>query len=231
MNQFSRTEMVLGTASTEKLNKSSVLVFGLGGVGSYVVESLARSGVGRIGIVDNDTVNESNINRQIIALHSTVGRAKTDVVEERIHDINPACTVDKYTMFYLPENASKINLADYDYIVDAIDTVSSKIEIAETSFKKGYRLISCMGTGNKTDPLKLKISDIFDTSVCPLCRVMRRELKKRDVSRLCVLWSDEEPVKVIEEESSERVPGSTSFVPSVAGLIISSKVIKDLLEV
>ena len=224
--QFSRTEMVLGSYSIEKLRNSSVIIFGLGGVGSYIAEAVARSGVGTIALVDSDTVAVSNLNRQLCALHSTIGLRKTDVVEKRILDINPDCRVIKYSFFYLPEESNRINLADFDYIADAIDTVSAKIELAIKASELGIPIISCMGTGNKTDPSLFRISDISKTSVCPLCRVMRYELRKRGVSHLNVVWSPEEPVKT--DNNSGRVPGSLPFVPGAAGLVAASKIIKDI---
>ena len=227
--QFNRSEMVLGTGSTAKLNNSSVIIFGLGGVGSYVAEALARAGIGKITIVDNDIVSESNINRQLCALHSTVGKAITDVVAERINDINPDCQITKINDFYLPENSSWFAPETYDYVIDAIDTVSAKLDIIEKCFGKGIKIISCMGTGNKIDPTKFRVSDIYSTSVCPLCRAMRAELKKRGVEELNVVWSDEYPIKPNENlTDNKRVPGSVSFVPGCAGLIAASKVINDL---
>lgn len=205
-----------------------VILFGLGGVGSYTAEALARAGIGNITIVDGDRVSESNINRQLCALHSTVGEYKTDVVEKRIKDINPLCNVVKITGFYIPGQSDDIDLTCYDYVVDAIDNVSAKLQIAEICFVNGVKLISCMGTGNKLDASLFRISDIYETLVCPLCRVMRRELKKRGINSLTVLWSPEEP-KVNPEASGMRIPGSVPFVPGCAGLQIAGKVILDLI--
>ena len=224
--QFSRSERIFGADSTEILAKKRIAVFGLGGVGGYVAEALARMGVGALDIIDNDTVNITNINRQIIALHSTIGQKKTDVFQKRILDINPACTVTKHDMFYLPENAEDIDFSAYDYVADAIDTVSAKIDIAVRCTSLGVPVISSMGTGNKKDPAMLKVTDIYSTKVCPLARVMRRELKKRDVHSLKVVYSEEIPT----ETSGERAPASTPFVPPAAGLIIASEIIKDILS-
>lgn len=230
--QFSRTEMLLGGEALAKLENARVAVFGVGGVGSYAVEALARAGVGALDLIDSDNVAESNINRQIIALHSTVGRPKVDVAAERVHDINPDCKVTCLSTFVLPENMEQFDLAAYDYIVDAIDTVSAKIALAVTGEQLGVPVISSMGTGNKLDPTKFAVTDIYKTSVCPLARVMRTELKKRGVKKLKVLYSTEEPVKVAvkSEEHRRAVPASISFVPSVAGLIIAGEVIKDLIK-
>ena len=226
LNQFSRSELIFGKRAAEVLSNARIAVFGLGGVGGYVVEALARMGVGALDIVDNDTINITNINRQIIALHSTLGQKKTDVFEKRILDINPNCTVTKHDMFYLPENAEDIDLSVYGYVVDAIDTVSAKIDIALRCASLGVPIISSMGTGNKKDPTMLKVSDIYSTKVCPLARVMRRELKKRDVPALKVVYSEEIPTI----DGEERTPGSTPFVPPACGLIIASEVIKDILS-
>ena len=224
--QFSRSERIYGASSTDVLSKKRIAVFGIGGVGGYVVETLARMGVGALDIIDNDTVNITNINRQIIALHSTIGQKKTDVFQKRILDINPACKVTKHDMFYLPENAEDIDLSAYDYVVDAIDTVSAKIDIAVRCTSLGVPVISSMGTGNKKDPTMLKAADIYSTKVCPLARVMRRELKKRNIPKLKVVYSEEIPTT----EDGERTPGSVAFVPSAAGLIIASEIIKDILS-
>lgn len=231
--QFSRTEMLIGNESVEKLKNSRVAVFGVGGVGGYVVEALARAGVGNITLIDNDTVSKSNINRQIIALSSTVGRLKTEVMRERILDINNEAKVDCVNKFVLPENIDEFDFSEYDYVVDAIDTVSGKLAIIEKAYGEGVPVISSMGTGNKLDPTKFEIADINKTSVCPLARVMRYELKKRGVKKLKVLYSKEEPVKPHIEEKNEKgkaVPASISFVPSAAGLIIGAEVIKDLIK-
>ena len=224
--QFSRSERIYGTSSTEVLAKKRIAVFGIGGVGGYVVEALARMGVGALDIIDNDTVNITNINRQIIALHSTVGQKKTDVFQKRIEDINPNCIVTKHDMFYLPENADDIDLSVYDYVVDAIDTVSAKIDIVQRCTSLGVPVISSMGTGGKKDPTRLRVTDIYSTKVCPLARVMRRELKKRNIPKLKVVYSEEIPTV----EGGERTPGSVAFVPPAAGLVIASEIIKDILS-
>lgn len=223
--------MILGSNSTDVLKGKNVILFGLGGVGSYTAEALARSGIGRLTIVDNDTVSVTNLNRQLCALHSTVGLPKVDVVKARILDINPDCSVTAVQKFYLPENSSEFSLESYDYIADAIDTVSAKIDLAVKSQELGIPLISCMGTGNKLDPARFTVSDIFKTSGCPLCRVMRNELKKRGVKKLNVVWSSEEPVKPLQtdENSGKRqTPASLPFVPPVAGMIMAGKIITDL---
>ncbi len=235
INPFSRTERLFGKNAMQKLAASRVAVFGAGGVGGYVLEALARSGVGAIDIIDSDEVSVTNINRQILATRSSVGRAKVDVAAERIADINPDCKVTTHKLFYLPENADMINFNSFDYIVDAIDTVTGKIAIIERAKRLGVPIISCMGTGNKTDPSALKVSDIYKTSVCPLARVMRRELKKRGVEALKVVYSEEEPVApdICADElkdNGRQPPASCAFVPSVAGLMIAGEVIKDLIK-
>ncbi|MEE1139466.1 MAG: tRNA threonylcarbamoyladenosine dehydratase [Acutalibacteraceae bacterium] len=230
-SQFLRSEMILGEKSTEILKNKSVILFGLGGVGSYTAEALARAGIGRLTIVDNDTVSVTNLNRQLCALHSTVGMPKVDVVKARILDINPQCEVTAVRKFYLPENSDEFNLESFDYIADAIDTVSAKIDLAVKSQTLGIPLIACMGTGNKLDPSRFTVSDIFKTSGCPLCRVMRNELKKRGIKKLNVVWSPEEPVKPLQtdENSGKRqTPASLPFVPPVAGMIMAGKIITDL---
>ena len=229
VNQFSRTEMLLGKGFTEKVSKKKVILFGLGGVGSYAAEALARAGIGSITLVDSDRVSLTNLNRQLCALHSTVGRYKTEVVAERILDINPSCRVECINEFYLPENSDSFGLEKYDFILDAVDTVSAKINLAVKGEEKGVPVISCMGTGNKLDPTLFRVSDIYETTFCPLCRVMRNELKKRGVSKLRVVWSPEEPMKPgePEEETNKRsLPGSAPFVPGAAGLIMAGEVIK-----
>lgn len=229
MEKFKRTELLLGTEAVNKLSNSKVIVFGVGGVGSYVCEALARGGVGEIAIVDGDTVSESNINRQLIAATSTLGMAKTEVMQKRIIDINPLCTVTPIRCFYTKDK--EVDISSYDYVVDAIDTVSSKITLIEDAERCGIPIISCMGTGNKLDPTRFEITDIYKTSVCPLARVMRRELKARGIKRLKVLYSREEPIKPQNSDNSDaRVPGSVSFVPPVAGMIIAGEVIKDLIS-
>ena len=226
---FSRTEMLLGKSAMEKLKNARVAVFGVGGVGGYVVEALARSGIGALDLIDNDTVSVSNINRQIIATQKTVGMHKVDAAEERVRDINPEITVRGYKLFYLPETADEIDFKDYDYIVDAVDTVTAKLDITEKASKLGIPVISSMGAGNKLDASMFEVSDIYKTSVCPLARVMRRELKKRGVEKLKVVYS-KEPAIAPEGAENSRIPGSVAFVPSVAGLIIAGEVIKDLIN-
>lgn len=230
--QFSRMELLLGKESMEKLKKARVAVFGVGGVGGYVVEALARGGVGALDLIDKDVVSESNINRQIIALHSTIGRLKTEVAAERVKDINPNIVVRTHNVFYLPENADAFDLSQYDYIVDAIDTVSGKIALVERACAANTPIICSMGTGNKLDPTAFEVADISKTSVCPLARVMRRELKKRGIEHVKVVYSKEEPIPSAskDEKTGKTVPGSVSFVPSVAGLIIAGAIIKDLLK-
>ena len=231
-NQFVRTGLIFGNDRMEKLYGARVIVFGIGGVGSYVVEALVRSGIGAIDIVDNDKLCESNLNRQLYALHSTLGRDKVDVAEERIHDINPDCKVTKWKTFFLPDTADLFDFSLYDYIVDCIDTVSGKLEIISRAKALKKPVISCMGAGNKVDPTKLKVADITRTSVCPLARVMRNELKKRRIKRLKVVFSTEtaiEPqIKEVSPESKKQTPGSNAFVPSAAGMIIAAEVVKDL---
>lgn len=222
--QFSRTAQLLGNENVEKLFDKHVIVFGVGGVGGYVVEALARSGVGKISIVDNDVVNESNINRQIIALHSTIGKQKVDVLKNRILDINPECQVFVYNQFFLPENSKDFDFSIYDYVVDAVDTVTAKLEIIKKSKESNVPVISSMGTGNKLNPMGFKVSDISKTKVCPLARVMRNELKKRGISKVKCVYSEENPV------IQTQTPASVAFVPSVAGLFIASEVIKDLVK-
>ncbi len=226
-DRFSRTELLLGSKALKKLAESRVAVFGVGGVGGYVVEALARCGVGNIDVIDADTVSISNINRQIIATEKTVGRAKVDVCAERIKDINPIAKVNAYRVFYLPETEDLFDFSKYDYIIDAIDTVTGKIALAVNAQKANTPIISSMGAGNKLDPTAFEVADIYKTSVCPLARVMRSELRKRGVTKLKVIYSKEPPIK---NKSGERVPGSVAFVPSVAGLIIAGEVIKDLIR-
>lgn len=222
---FSRLELLVGKDNVDKLKSKHVIVFGAGGVGGYAIEAIVRSGIGSITIVDNDTISYSNLNRQIIALQNTVGKSKVEAFKERILSINPECNVYTKQMFYLPENADDIVLEDYDYVVDAIDTITAKIELAKRCEEKSVMLISSMGTGNKLNPAMLEVSDVYKTSVCPLAKVMRRELKKRRIKHLKVVYSKELPIK-----TNERTPGSSAFVPSSAGLLIASEVIKDLLK-
>ena len=230
----SRTAMLLGAEAIETLKGARVAVFGVGGVGGYVCEALARAGVGEIDLFDHDTVSVSNINRQIIALHSTVGRPKVEVMRERIADINPSCRVRAYQAFYLPENADDYPLKGYTYIADAVDTVAAKIELAVRAARAGVPLISAMGAGNKLDPTRFAVTDLFKTSGCPLARVMRRELKARGITHLKVVFSDEprtSPVLPAEDtETGKRTPpGSLSFVPSVMGLIMAGEIVKDMI--
>ena len=225
MNEFSRTERLIGTENLEKLKDKNIIIFGLGGVGSYVAEALARCGVGRLTVVDKDVVDITNINRQLYALHSTVGRPKAEVAKERILDINPLCQVTPLVKMYLPENAEEFELEKYDFIIDAIDNVTAKIDLAVKSQELGIPMIASMGTGNKLDPTAFKITDIYKTDTCPLCRVMRKELKNRGVKKLKVLYSTEIP-----HNDGERTPASISFVPSVAGLIIAGEVVKTIMN-
>ena len=232
-NWLTRTELLLGGAALERLAGARVAVFGVGGVGGYCVEALARSGVGALDLIDSDTVSLSNLNRQIIALHSTLGRNKAEVAAERVHDINPDCRVMVYPVFYLPETAGQFDFHQYDYVVDAIDTVSGKLALAAQAQEAGTPIISAMGAGNKLDPTRFEVADIQDTSVCPLAKVMRTECRKRGIRHLKVVYSREEPVRPLsqpEEKPAGRraVPGSLAFVPSVAGLILASEVIRDL---
>lgn len=238
MEQFVRTEMLLGTETMEKLKNAHVAVFGVGGVGGYVVEALARSGVGEFDLIDNDTVALSNINRQIIATHSSVGKYKVDVMKERVLDINPEAKVTVHKCFFLPENSADFDFSKYTYVVDAIDTVTAKIELIIKAKEAGVPIISSMGTGNKLYPSKLEVTDIYKTEMCPLARVMRTELKKRKIPKLKVVYSKEQPIKVQKKEdnqiTSEKqgrikdVPGSVAFVPPVAGLMIAGQVICDI---
>ena len=230
-DRFSRTEILIGTDGLCKLSHSRVAVFGIGGVGGYIAEALIRAGVGEIDIIDNDTVSQSNINRQIIALSSTVGQLKTDVMKKRLLDINSKAKINCINKFVLPENINEFDFSAYDYVADAIDTVSGKLAIIEKAYSEGINVISSMGTGNKLDPTRFEITDIYKTSVCPLARVMRYELKKRGVKKLKVLYSKEEPISPyakLSDEKGKSIPGSISFVPPVAGLIIASEIIKDL---
>ena len=229
---LSRTQALIGEDAIEKLKNARVAVFGVGGVGGHTVEALARCGVGLFDLVDADKVALSNINRQIIALHSTVGRYKTEVMKDRILDINPSAIVNTYNLFYLPETENEFDFSAYDYIVDAVDTVSAKLSIVEKCTQAGVPVISAMGAGNKLDPTAFEVTDIYKTSVCPLAKVMRRELKKRGIEKLKVVYSKEERKSfgVTDGESGKLSPASISFVPSVAGLIVASEVIKDLIK-
>ncbi len=249
LDQFSRTELLLGKDAMERLAKCRVAVFGIGGVGGYVCEALVRSGVGEFDLIDDDKVCLSNINRQIIATRKTVGQYKTDVMEERIHDINPDAIVHTYRCFFLPENAADFPFDKYDYVIDAIDTVTAKIELVMQCQKLNIPIMSSMGAGNKLDPTQFRVADIYKTKMDPLARVMRNELKKRGVKKLKVVYSEEKPIQPVanmaassetdskpsetDSHSAARraIPGSTAFVPSVAGLIIAGEVIKDLSRV
>ena len=233
---FDRTRLVLGREALDKLKNARVAVFGLGGVGGYVVEALARSGVGALELIDNDTVALTNLNRQIIATRSTLGMQKTEAAKARVLDINPDCKVTVRTEFFLPENADTYDFTAYDYVIDAVDTVAAKLCLAEKCEAAGTPLISSMGTGNKVDPTRLEIADIYKTSVCPLARVMRYECRKRGIKHLKVLYSKEEPIApktgdVTEKEETGRrsTPGSTAFVPPAAGLIIAAQAVRELI--
>lgn len=235
--QFSRTGLLIGEEGVQCLQKAHVAVFGIGGVGGYVVEALARSGIAAFDLIDNDTVCESNINRQIIATHHTLGRPKVEVMKERILSINPKARVYTHECFFLPENADEFDFKKYTYVVDAVDTVTAKLEIIARAKEADVPVISCMGAGNKLDPTKFTVTDIYKTSVCPLAKVMRRELKKRGVDSLKVVYSTEEAIKplssqegtVSKEGSRRSIPGSIAFVPSVAGLIAAGEVVKDII--
>ena len=228
--QFIRGVGVLGDDGIKKLNNSKVIVFGVGGVGGFCAEALCRAGVGRIDIVDGDVVSISNLNRQIIALHSTIGKPKVDVLRNRLLDINPDCNVVEHKLFYLPENADEIDLSQYDYIVDAVDTVSAKLEIIVRAKVLDIPIISAMGAGTKLDPTRFEVSDIYKTTVCPLSRIIRRELKSRGIKSLKVVYSTEEPRQNmgIDSESGKPIPSSLSFVPSVMGLIMAGEIISDI---
>lgn len=230
--EFSRTELLLGAENMQKLKNARVAVFGIGGVGGHVVEALARSGVGSLDLIDNDTVALSNLNRQIIATHKTIGMLKTQAAKERVLDIYPECVVRCYDMFYLPETADSFDFTQYDYVVDAIDTVSGKISLVEQALAAGVPIISSMGAGNKMDPTAFKVADIYKTSVCPLAKVMRHELKKRGIKKLKVVYSEEVAMTPLVNDEPvngrRQTPGSNAFVPSVVGLIMAGEVIKDL---
>lgn len=248
LNEFSRTQLILGKEAMEKLAASRIAVFGIGGVGGYAVEALARSGVGALDLIDDDKVCITNINRQIYATRKTVGKYKVDVAAERIAEINPKCAVKTYKIFYMPETEKEFDFGEYDYVIDAIDTVRGKLAIVQNAYERGVPVISCMGAGNKLDPTAFQVADIFSTSVCPLAKVMRRELRKRGIERLKVVYSQEEPIRPFEDEEiscrnqcvcppgtvrkctvRRDIPGSNAFVPSVAGLIIAGEVVKDLI--
>nr|WP_297883468.1 tRNA threonylcarbamoyladenosine dehydratase [uncultured Blautia sp.] len=240
-NQFSRTELLFGKKAMEKFAGSRVAVFGIGGVGGYTTEALVRSGIGEIDLIDSDRVSLTNLNRQIIALRSTVGKYKVDVMQERIMDINPDIKVHVHKCFYLPETKDQFDFSKYDYVVDAVDTVTAKIQLVMEAKEAGVPIISSMGAGNKLDPAAFQVADIYKTSVCPLAKVMRRELKSRGIKKLKVVYSQELPIKpdpeaisayqaeeTPEESRKRSIPGSAAFVPSVAGLIIAGEVLKDL---
>ncbi|MDD4802787.1 MAG: tRNA threonylcarbamoyladenosine dehydratase [Syntrophomonas sp.] len=247
--EFSRTEMLIGKKAVAKLHSSKVAIFGIGGVGTFAVEALVRSGVGKLVLVDDDCISPSNINRQLHATHNTIGRPKVEVMKERILDINPRAEVLAHQTFYRAETAFSLIFPDYDYIIDAIDSTTSKIDLILNAKAQNIPIISSMGAGNKLDPTRFQVADIYDTSVCPLAKVIRRELRKRGVSDLKVVYSQEEPVKILEHEDPDcpincvslrepdepphqhrQIPGSIAFVPSVAGLIIAGEVIKDLIR-
>ena len=234
--QFSRTEILLGAEAVEKLANARVAVFGIGGVGGYTVEALARSGVGALDLIDSDTVSVSNINRQILATHSTVGRLKVDVARDRVLDINPDCVVRTYPCFYLPDTADQFDFTQYDYIVDCIDTVTGKLQLVERAVAAGTPIICSMGTGNKLDPSAFQVADIAKTSMCPLARIMRKELKKRGIDHIKVVYSQEEALTpAVDEEELKRtgkrqIPGSVAFVPGAAGLVLAGEVVKDLIK-
>ena len=249
LHEFSRTELLIGTEALKKLKNSKVAVFGIGGVGSYAVEGLVRSGVGKFVLIDDDCICLTNINRQLHATRKTVGRPKVEVMKERILEINPNAEVEVYQKFYLPDSANEMIHDDYDYIIDAIDTVTAKIDLIVNAEKMGIPIISCMGAGNKLDATQFEVADIYSTTICPLARVMRKELRQREVKSLKVVYSKEVPIKPVETETSScssscicpkgtartctikhQIPGSISFVPSVAGLIIAGEVIKDLIK-
>lgn len=232
--QFSRTALLLGDAALERLKRARVAVFGLGGVGGYAVEALARSGIGQLDLIDKDEISLSNLNRQILATHATVGMQKVDAARERVMQINPNCIVRTYPVFYLPDTADTFDFTQYDYIIDAIDTVTAKLALVQQANASGTRIICCMGTGNKLDSSAFQVTDISKTSMCPLARVMRKELSKRGIRHLKVVYSQEEALKPTgwEEEAAaigkRQIPGSVPFVPGAAGLLLAGEVIKDL---
>lgn len=230
--RFSRTEMLIGPEAMNKLANAHVAVFGVGGVGGYTAEALVRSGIGKLTLVDNDTVAESNINRQIIATTKTIGRYKTEVMKERARDINPEIIVEERRCFYLPDTAEEFDFTQYDYVVDAVDTVTAKLSLVEAAQEAGVPIISCMGAGNKLNPGAFEITDIYKTSVCPLAKVMRHELKQRGIKHLKVLYSKEEAIKpqALQDDKRRSTPGSVAFVPSVAGLMIAGEVIRDVIK-
>lgn len=247
LNQYSRTQLLFGAEGMEQLRQARVAVFGIGGVGGYTVEALARSGIGTLDLIDDDRICLTNLNRQIFATRKTVGQYKVDVAEHRILELDPDISVNTYKMFYTPQTAAQFDFTQYDYIVDAIDTVTGKLELVEQAERTGTPIISCMGAGNKVNPSAFEVADIFETSMCPLARIMRRELKKRGIKKLKVVYSKEQPLTPIEDMSiscrahcicppgtarkctqRRQVPGSNAFVPSVAGMILAGEVVKDL---
>ena len=247
-NQFSRTEMLFGKPAVDTLRSAHVAVFGIGGVGGYVVEVLARSGIGELTIIDNDRVSLTNLNRQIYALHSTIGRPKVDVAEERIHDINPCCIVHKHQTFYLPQNAEEINLCSIDYVVDCIDTVTAKLELVRRCHVLSIPILSCMGAANKLDPTAFRVTDINQTKMDPLAKIIRKKLRKIGINRLKVVYSEEEPLHPLEDDTQSQtekvttqiqdgsqatsrrsIPASNAFVPAAAGLVAGGEVVKDLI--
>lgn len=226
-NEFSRTELLIGSEAMKKLASSRVAIFGIGGVGGHVAEALARTGIGTLDLIDSDKICITNLNRQIFATHSAIGKYKTEVAKSRLLDINPKIIINTFNTFYLPETSKEFDFNNYDYVVDAIDTVGGKLELIEQAYKTGTPIISSMGAGNKMNPTMFEVTDIYKTSVCPLARVIRQELKKRKIPRLKVVYSKEPPVK---NNNNQKFPASNAFVPSVAGLIIASEVIKDLID-
>lgn len=231
--QFSRMENMMGAEALERLQRSCVAVFGIGGVGGYATEALARSGVGRLILVDKDVVSISNLNRQLIATYSSIGRPKVEAMKARIQDINPDCQVETYECFYLPENKEVFDFTQYDYVIDAVDTVTAKIQLVLQAQEAGVPIISSMGTGNKLDPSRLQVADIYKTKVCPLAKVMRHELKKRNIKKLKVVYSEELPMesKCYDETIGKAIPGSMVFVPGAAGLLLAAEVVKELMGV
>ena len=232
--EFARTELIFGREAMQTLARSRVAVFGVGGVGGYVVEALARSGIGALDLIDSDRVCPSNLNRQILATHQTIGRYKVDVAEERVHAINPACTVRTYRTFYLPETRDQFDFRQYDYVVDAIDTVTGKLTLIEAAREAGVPILCSMGAGNKTEAAAFEVADLYETAVCPLARVMRKECRKRGIEKLKVVYSREKPLRPVEEsgetppEGRRSIPGSTAFAPAAAGLLIAAEVVKAL---
>ena len=232
--QFSRSQILLGQEAMEKLRRARVAIFGIGGVGGYTAEALARSGIGKLDLIDSDCISVTNINRQLFATHSTVGLPKVEVAKARLLDIHPDLTVVTHPVFYTPETADQFDFSQYDYIVDAIDTVTGKLCLAQRAFAAGTPIISCMGAGNKLDGTAFQVADISKTTICPLARVMRKELKKRGISHMKVVFSTEEAIKPVgaEEEAAaigkRQIPGSTSYIPGIAGLLLAGEVIKDL---